>query len=422
VRIPVAVTFDSPQAVPYNRGMDIKYLLQRRTCLGSLARALSPGLPAALLAAALLSAAAAAPAQGVPNDPPAPNGASTQPAPAPTGSGSRISIAAPAAPNGAGTRPVEAGTSVTISTPAASPAKVRTMADRIAITDMERTVLDAVRDGIRQIDETGLYVGLGIAARAAGNVQLDPDEWSQLDRPAYVSLLAEPKLWRGRPVQATVSIFRVMKLKSGDGLNYSDFWPKDHPVWRMDGVLSDGQAAADQSIIIFSVVNPAEFLGLGQPGTGKAEMEYKKGPRVRVAAIFYKDLIDTDRKGAVRLYPIVMAWQLSRSDESFARYASPPDGLMTRLAPVVILLVALAGGFYLLRRRMTRMRQSRIQGSRYQPLRSQATPGGVRDAPVNPADAHVDPELAAALEQYLHQEGHDETKGTHGAPGKNRRG
>ena len=355
-------------------------------------------LPAVLLVVALTSAAAlAAPAEGEPKAPPAPNGAGTQSA--------------------------EAGVSVTITAPpAAAPAKVRTMADRLGITNMEKTVLDAVRDGSRQIDETGLYVGLGIAARAAGNIQLNPDEWPQLDRPAYVSLLAEPKLWRGRAVQTTVSIFRVTKLMSGDGLNYSDFWPKDHPVWRMDGVLSDGPVAADQPIIVFSVVNPGEFLGRGQPGAGKAEMEYTKGPRVRVAAVFYKNLIDTNRKGAVRAYPIVMAWQLSRGDESFASYAGPPDGLLTRLAPVVILLAAMAGGFYLHRRRMTQMRQSRIQGSRYQSLRSQATPGGARDAPADPADRHVDPELAAALEQYLHQEGHDETKGTAGAAGKNHRG
>jgi hypothetical protein len=381
--------------------MDNKRIAQRRICRGGLGAcpvggALSPGLSAALLVAALLSAPA--PAQSEPNTPPT--------------------------PNGAGTRPVEAGTSVTISTPATSPAKVRSMADRLGITDMEKTVLDAVRDGIRQIDETGLYVGLGIAARAAGNVQLDPDEWSQLDRPAYVSLLAEPKLWRGRPVQATVSIFRVTKLMSGDGLNYSDFWPKDHPVWRMDGVLSDGPVAADQPIIVFSVVNPAEFLGLGQPGSGKAEMEYTKGPRVRVAAIFYKDLTDTDLKGAVRLYPIVMAWQLSRGDESFARYASPPSGLLTTLAPVVILLVGLAGGFYLLRRRMTRMRHGYSQGPKYQSLRSPATSAGARDAPSDPADRHVDPELAAALEQYLHEhpKGHDETERTAGAAGKNHHG
>jgi hypothetical protein len=287
---------------------------------------------------------------------------------------------------------------------------------------MDKTVLDAVRDGTRQIDETGLYVGLGIAARAAGNLQLDPQEWFQLDRPAYVSLLAEPKRWRGRPLQATASVFRVTKLMSGDGLNYSEFWPKDHPAWRMDGVLSDPQAGPDQPIIIFSVVNPAEFLGHGEPGAGKAETEYKKGPQVRVAAIFYKNLIDTDRKGAVRKYPVVMAWQLSRGEGAFTRYSEAPDGLLTKLAPVAVLLIALVGGFYLLRRRMTQMRKSGSQGSRYQPLRSPVTPAGVPDAPADLSDGYVDPELAAAVEKYLHSKGHDETEGTSGADGKNRNG
>jgi len=118
-----------------------------------------------------------------------------------------------------------------------------------------------------------------------------------------------------------------------------------------------------------------------------------------------------------------MAWQLTRAEELFARYAEAPDGLMTKLAPVAILLVALAGGFYLLRRRMTQTRHGESrQGPRYQPLRNPAEPGGARDAAINPADAHVDPELAAALEQYLHQKGHDETEGAAGAAGKNRHG
>jgi len=370
--------------------MNMHYSPQRRICRGGLAGA----LPAALLVVALTSAAApAALAQGEPNAPPAPNGAGTQPA--------------------------EAGISVTISgAPATSPAKVRAMADRIAITDMDKTVLEAVRDDTKQIDETGLYVALGIAARAAGNVQLEPEEWSQLDRPAYVSLLAEPKRWRGQPLQTTVSIYSVTKMKSGDGLNYSDFWPKDHPVWRLYGVLlgNNDRPDPERPIIIFSVVNPSDYLGEGKPGEDKGETEYGRGRQVRVAALFYKNLIKTERDGPVRQYPVVMAWQLSSG-------GAIPDGLMTRLAPVAILLVALAGGFYLLRRRMVQMRQSRgVQGSRYQPLRSPAKTPGVQDAPADPADGHVDPELAAAVEQYLHKKGHDETEGTAGAAGKNRHG
>jgi hypothetical protein len=364
------------------------------------------GLPAALLAGVLLSVPAAR-AQGSPGTPPA-----TQPSP---------QAQPPAGPNGASTQPAEAGISVTISGAPAAAAKVRPMADRLAITDMEWTVLDAVRDNVRQIDETGLYVGLGIAARAAGNVQLDRTEWQQLDRPAYVSLLAEPKRWRGRPMQATASIFRVTKLMSGDGLNYSEFWPKDHPVWRMDGVISeDGVRRDDQPIMIFSVVNPAELLPQGEPGAGEMETKYKKGPQVRVAAVFYKDLTDNDTDGAVRQYPVVMAWQFSRGEGLFARSPEAPSGLLTTLAPVVILLTVLAGGFYLLRRRMTQMRHGESrQGPRYQPLRRPATPAGVSDAPADPADGYVDPDLAAALDQYLHPKGHDEADGT---AGKNRHG
>jgi hypothetical protein len=385
--------------------MDTKYLPQRGMRRGGPLAALS----AALLVAALTSAAApAGPADGEPKAPPAAGGAGTQPA--------------------------ESGISVTISgAPAAATtaAKVRSIADRLTITDMDRTVLDAVRDDTKQIDETGLYVGLGIAARAAGNVQLDPQEWSQLDRPAYVSLLAEPKLWRARPLQATASIFRVTKLMSGEGLNYSDFWPKERTVWRMDGVLpgNNDQPDPERPIIILSVVNPAEFLGLGEPGTDKAEMEYKRGPQIRVAAIFYKDLIDnerndTDRNGAVRAYPVIMAWQLGRTDMSFAVSGGKGDGLLTRLAPAAILLIVLVGGFYLLRRRMTPKRQDGgVQGPRYQPLRGAGTTAGSpRDAAVNPEDVYVDPELAAAVEQYRHEKGLDETEGTTGAAGKNRHG
>jgi hypothetical protein len=377
--------------------MNRKYRHPRRTRRAGLAGTLS----AALLAVALLSAA---PARGEPGVP------------------------SPATPNGAGTQPAEAGISVTISgAPAAAAvtaAAVRSMADRLTITDMDRTVLDAVRDGTRQIDETGLYVGLGIAARAAGNVQLDPQEWPQLDRPAYVSLLAEPKRWRGRPLQATASVFRVTKLMSGDGLNYSEFWPKDHPAWRMDGVISeDGVRRDDQPIMVFSVVNPAEFLGQAEPGDSKAETVYKKGPQIHVAAIFYKDLLRTEVAGPLRLYPVVMAWQLSRGEGAFTRYSEAPGGLLTKLAPVVILLTALVGGFYLIRRRMTQMRKSGSQGPRYQPLRSPVTPAGSpRDAAGNPEDVYVDPELAAAVEQYRHEKGHDETEGTAGADGKNRNG
>lgn len=310
------------------------------------------------------------------------------------------------------------GTSVTIAAPATSPAKVRSLADRLAYTDIEKTVIDATRDGVRQIDETGLYVMLGVADRARGNLQLDPEEWSQLDRPAYTSLLAEPKRWRGHPLQATAAIFRVTKMMSGKELNYSDFWPKDRTVWRLDGVMGDDQAAHGRPIIIFSVVNPSEYLGAGKPGEAEGQTEYKRGPLIRAAAIFYKDLIDTDRDGAERHYPVMMAWQLSGGDAVLVPLGSS-NGLTGRLAPVVILLVIMAGGFYFLRRRITQLRKQGSQGPKYRPLRDEIVPAAAADGGEDSLDGHVDPALAAAVEQYLHEKGHDEADGTHA---KDRRG
>jgi len=271
---------------------------------------------------------------------------------------------------------------------------------------------------VRQIDETGLYVMLGVAARAAGNLQMDPAQWSQLDRPAYSSLLAEPKRWRAHPLQATAAIYRVRKMKSGEGLNYSEFWPKDRAVWRLYGVLGDDRGLPDDErpIIIFSVVDPIDYLGAGKPGKAKGQTEYKGDRNVRVAAIFYKNLIGTERDGPERQYPVVMAWGLSRGGA-----VNVQDGMLTRLVPVVILLIAMAAAFYFLRRRMTQLRKKEAHGPRYKPLRDEIVPGAAEDDDDDSSGRHVNPELAAAVEQYLHEKGHDEADGTQ-AKAKDRRG
>jgi len=294
--------------------------------------------------------------------------------------------------------------SVTVSSPVAASARPRSLADRLGYTDNEKTVLGATRDGVRKIDETGLYVTLGVAARAAGNLQFDRDEWSQLDRPAYTSLLTQPKRWRGHPLELTPTIFRVTKMTSGKQLNYSNFWPKDRPVWRLDGVIGH----KTQPVIIYSVVNPSEYLGQGKPGKEEDQTDYNRGQAIRAAAIFYKDVIDTDCDGATRHYPLVMAWQLSDGDEVMALRGSS-DSLVSKLAPVAILLVVMAAGFYYLRRWMTQSRQKKSHGPRYKPLRDEIVPAAAEDNSANSLDEHVDPELAAAIEQYRHEKGLDES-------------
>ena len=296
------------------------------------------------------------------------------------------------------------GLSVAVSVPTTSPAKVRSLFERLGYTEVENTVLGATRDGVRQIDETGLYVMLGVAARASGNLQFDPQEWSQLDRPAYTSLLTQPERWRGHPLEITPVIFRVTKMTSGKQLNYSSFWPRERTVWRLDGILGD----KNQPVIIYSVVNPSEYLGAGKPGKEEDQTDFERGRPIRAAAIFYKDAIDTDRENATRHYPVMMAWLLSEEDGALVPLGSSND-LTSRLAPVAILLLVLAAGFYFIRRRMTQASQKQSHGPKYRPLRDEIDPAEAEHNGANPPEEYIDPELAAAVEQYRHEKGLDET-------------
>ena len=178
---------------------------------------------AAAAVAIMLGATSMALAQTDANAPASPSGGSGGLAPGTT-------FTVPSANGGPG-----ATVTVTAPEPTSMPA-LESIADRVKLTKMDKTVLDATRDGSRQIDDSGLYVMLSVAARARDDLQLDPQQWDQLDRPAYLSLQADPGHYRARPLQMTLLISRMTKLKPGDGLSYNPSWPKDRTVWRLDGL------------------------------------------------------------------------------------------------------------------------------------------------------------------------------------------
>jgi len=299
---------------------------------------------------------------------------------------------------------------VTVSStaPTGKPTAPPAMAERIVIEEVEQTVLDATRDGSGQADETGLYASLSIAARARENVQLDRDEWQHLDRPAYRSLLAQPKRWRAQPIQLAVRIYEIWKLKPGDGLNYSRFWPKDRPVWRIHGTVLGNKDEESQPITIFSVVNPDEYLGQGEATKEDNLTQFKHGPILRLAAIFYKVLADTDKEGNRRLYPVVMSWQLADSEgDTYAATPGADSGLWGSAAMPVVLLVAVLAVFYLVRRQVTRTQNKIPKGPEYKPLREGADKDDDKEKKdtQSPADRYVDPDLAKAVEQFRHEKG-----------------
>jgi hypothetical protein len=300
--------------------------------------------------------------------------------------------------------------SVPVALPQSRPAKIPTIAQRIVLTDVERTVLDVTRDNTASLQETGLYAMLGVASRAKQQVKLDDLEWDQLDRPAYVNLVHDPKRYRATPMRFRVKISHVWKQSPGVGLAFSPMIPKDLTVWQMDGVWSDAPYEREKPLRLYSLVDPAAYIG--QPSTIDRDQTriYKHAPEVRVAGLFYKIYTDKDRDGALRDYPVVMVWQMSRTMPAWGGGGGDWDfSQLARLAPLVLLVAVMGGAFYLTRRRLAKMRAAdrRAGGALASPRQRREPNAGARDAPDadrkddEPPDQPVDPELTAAVEGYL---------------------
>lgn len=298
------------------------------------------------------------------------------------------------------------------------PAESATIAGRIVLTNVEKTVLDAVRDRTWQFDETGLYVMLGLAARAP---ELDLMQWHDLDRPAYANLLADPGRYRAKPLRAKVRVHYVSKLQSGAGLGFREFWPKDRPVWEMDCIWTEEPHEKDKPVRVYSVVDPKPLIGDPDEVGPQNRWRYERGRDIRIAALFYKVLMarqETGRK--TRAYPMMMAWQLSRT-VPWRSVGQWDSGGLSQLAPILILVIVMVAGFYFTRRRLARLRQAdRRTPRRYRPLRYQtdedasARSAGTsdQDGPDDAPDLPVDPELTSAVEEFLREKEHEDGDGT----------
>ena len=308
-----------------------------------------------------------------------------------------------------------AGDGSVISLPEPTTRQVKTIAQRVALTEQEKTVLGDLQDGTDKFDETALYVMFAIAARMP---KLDVLEWDQLDRPAYVNLLADPDRYRATPLRMRVKVYYVAKLQSGAGLDFSKFWPKDRPVWEMDCVQSDTPFQKNKPLRIYSVVDPTPQIGQPDEIGPHNRRKYDRGRDVRIAALFYK-IYRTREEGTGRLrdYPEAMAWQMSRTISSI-RVGGWDAGKLSQLLPLALLLVVLAAGFYLTRRRLAKLKAEGVAGPRYRPLRRESSSGseespqaqatGERPAEPKADDVPVDPALTAAVEEYLQEKGDDD--------------
>ena len=283
------------------------------------------------------------------------------------------------------------------------------LAEAIEPNDTERIVLAATRDRIGSIDQTDRYVMLALAARAPTP---DAVEWEQLDRPAYVNLLRDPVRYRARPMRMRLRVYRVWKLLPGAGLVFSPFWKRDRPVWEMDCIWSSVPYSREKPLKVFSIVNPDEFLGEPDERQPDGEMTYRRGPELRAAGLFHKVYRKTERgSGRLRDYPVVVVWDITRTVGTWPRGGWGGWGL-TQTLPVLLLVIVLIGAFVLTKRRLGRLRGSDRSAARgeYRPLRRER---GRREPPpsdtdANEADEPVDPNLAAAVEDFLQDKQRDD--------------
>ncbi len=325
-------------------------------------------------------------------------------------------VCSPAA--GQATRPADGETSVPISLPSPELRDIKPVAQRIRLTDEEKVVLSSIKDRTGEFDETPLYVMLAVAARAP---KLDAIEWDQLDRPAYVNLLTDPNRYRATPLRTKVQVYYVTKLQPGAGLNFSQFWPKDRPVWMMDCVPADTPMQKEKPLRVFSIQDPTSLIGEPARVGEHQRREYPRGPTVRVAGLFYK-LYRTREEGSGKLrdYPQLVAWQLAQTIQSVP-LGGFDFGQLAHMAPLAVIVIGLGALFYFTRKRLARLReQDRRDRPRPRPDRAardrrsgaarQRKPrdGEDEEEDDEEIDGPVDPDLTAAVRQFRRERGLDD--------------
>jgi hypothetical protein len=234
-----------------------------------------------------------------------------------------------------------------------APATSMPVAQQIVPTAQEKAVLDAVQDRTERFDKDGLFAMLNLASRAP---QLGLPQWSDQDRPAYANLVTNPVRYRATPLVMRVRVVLVTKLQSGAGLEFSPTWPADRPVWELDCVEADTPFQKDKPLRVYSLVDPAAYIGEPTEAGERGRRVYPTGPEVRIAALFYRLRHEPDSTAKLHDRPELVAWQISRALSSSTGEGGITTGL-GKSTGVIVLAVATIGLYYITKRRAAKARQ-----------------------------------------------------------------
>jgi hypothetical protein len=258
--------------------------------------------------------------------------------------------------------------------------------------------------------EDMLYIML---SKTAALPPVSDGKFQEFDRPAYASLLEDPTRYVRlpvRPIAMSVRVVRVYKLLPGGGgeMGFSEYWPREKPVWRIECLNAQAAAPAAQPLIVLSTVDPGALLprpDQKHEGDGQPRIEYKgvgpsyaQLPLLELAGIFYKVHRTADEQGEQRDFPVVLAWHLMKKGSGAA---SPR---IAQAAIIFLVIVAGAALFIFFKRRLKRLASMRQERSAlHRRLRRGMEMTEEERSRTDEEEAEIDLELKAAVEQFRKQ-------------------
>ncbi|MFW5732312.1 MAG: hypothetical protein ACOCZU_03790 [Planctomycetota bacterium] len=265
--------------------------------------------------------------------------------------------------------------------------------EAIELTDVERTVLGATRDGDRYLFHNAMYVLLD---KARSLKPYSPEELTALESPSYAKMRRHPKQYRGQPIRLDVYVMTRHKLVAGKNLPIKPGVTEGDTVWQLNCFIVGKNMGVSRAmpLTVFSVVDPNDFLGTPiESDTGQTQGHYRKA---RIAGLFYKVYKGTDREGKARLYPAVVAWQFV--DRGTVEPGWSPYQVF---AAAVAGLIGLALLFRMVKRYRNYARQSGRDRAKYVPLREEQDQDQDDEEDQELVDGPVDPDLASAAEEHI---------------------
>lgn len=293
----------------------------------------------------------------------------------------------------------------------AAPARGNISEAAIELSEREQTALGAVRDRNTQLAETAFFM---LLSRAGKMETLSDRQIQDIESPSYPNLMAYPARYRAQPIRMVVHIFASRKFTPTPGGAFppSPYWPKDQPVWYLEGLVPSAvPGRKEQPVLIYSTADPTGLLGRADKIEGELQRYFGVGRRMVVAGLFYKITQQDSQKYGPIDYPVLLVWQMSLAGGGGGEGGGLATGGTRTVVGVMIAMVVLVLllGFIMLKRRVSQQKASRPSGPRYKPLRDVSQDDG--EPAAEEPDA-VDPLLKQAAEQYQKERQSD---GQHGS-------